>query len=281
MSVNGIWGDPSLIALKEQLMTLIPPESQGRLGFVVTDLSTNYSIGFNGSEAINPASVIKIPVMVEAYIQASQGKLNLDDRLVLKQHHKVPGAGPLYGQRPGQSFSLHYLIECMIHYSDNTATYMLIDRLGPGRITQSMKRLGLRQTVVGTGQLLKAKGINFSTPQDMNLLLAKLANGQVVSPQASREMIHILSQQKYRWGIPRLVPKSVVVADKTGTLAGIKHDCGVVFLSGSPYVISVFTSGFRSMSSAMQVISKVSDTVFLWADSRAREKGLPDLGLAL
>jgi beta-lactamase class A len=261
--------DVSLQGLKQTMERIIPPGPQGRIAFCVTDLATGQSIGVNESTAMNPASVIKIPVMVETYAQERKGRFKLSDKIVLKKSQKVWGAGPLYSQPEGRAFSIQYIVECMIHYSDNTATKMLIDYLGKENINHTMRQIGLQKTVIGNSDLLKAEGLNYSSPRDMTLLLSKLSKGQVVSAKASREMLLILSQQKYRWGIPKPVPSDVLVANKTGTLNGIKHDCGVVLMKDSPYAISVFTSGFPSSYKAMGIISSLSDTVFKWAMSKS------------
>ncbi len=261
--------DVSLQNLKLAMEHVIPSNPQGRIAFCVIDLATGQSIGVNESTAMNPASVIKIPVMVETYAQERTGRFKLSDKIVLKKSQKVWGAGPLYSQPDGKSFQIQYLVECMIHYSDNTATKMLIEYLGKENINRTMRQIGLQKTVVGNSDLLKAEGLNYSCPKDMSLLLSKLSKGQVVSAKASREMLLILSQQKYRWGIPKPVPSDVLVANKTGTLNGIKHDCGVVLMKDSPYAISVFTSGFPSSYRAMGIISTLSDTVFRWALSKA------------
>ncbi len=258
----------SMERLCAQLATVVP-QGQGKVGLSLTDLTTGCTIGIRDTDPVNPASVIKVPVMVEAYIQASHGRFRFSDKLVLKASHKVWGAGPLYAQRVGQGFTVQYLVECMIHFSDNTATKMLVDYLGKENINRSMKRLGLQHTVIGNGDLLKAEGQNFSTPRDMNVLLVKIAKGQVVSPKACREMLSILALQKYRWGIPKPVSQDVLVANKTGTLNGKKHDCGIVFLRGSPYVLSVFTTDFKSVFTAMHIVSQVSEITYTWALARA------------
>jgi beta-lactamase class A len=257
--------DPSLYGLKHQILDLIPPESQGKIGLSLVNLNTGDTLGVNENEMVNPASVIKVAVMVEAYIQASQGRFKFSDKLILRQSHKVYGAGPLFGQPNGKAFPIQYLIECMIHFSDNTATKMLIDFMGKDSLNLSMRKLGLTQTVVGNSDLLKAKGLNFSTPRDTTLLLSKIAKGSIVSNKACREMVLILSQQKYRWGIPKPVTKDILVANKTGTLDGIKHDAGIVFVKQCPYAITIFSSDFKSAAVAMQLIAKISDVVFTWS----------------
>ncbi len=268
IGTNLTYANPDLEGLKHEIECTLP-RGQGRVSLCFTDILTGESFGLDDTIACNPASVIKIPVMVEAYIQANQGRFSFSDRLKLKESDKVLGAGPMYGQKSGRSFSIQYLVENMIHYSDNTATKMLIDFLGKEHINADMRALGLTQTIIGTSNLLKANGLNFSSTKDMSILLSKLSKGDIVSTDACTEMVTLMSKQKYRWGIPHSVPKEIVVANKTGTLNGIKHDCGIVFSKKSPYVISIFTSNFKSVATAKQSISKISEIVFNWTNTHS------------
>lgn len=267
MICHPLIADSDLSALKQQIEKNIP-QGKEKISLSFIDIVTGETLGVEDSILFNPASVIKVPVMVEAYIQANEGRFLFSDKLIIKQSDKVYGAGPMYFQKNGQAFTIQYLVECMIHYSDNTATKMLIEYLGKDRINASMRKLGLTKTVIGNSNLLKAQGLNFSSTKDMSILLIKLSKGEIVSTEACAEMVTLMAKQKYRWGIPHSVPKGVVVADKTGTLNGIKHDCGIVFNKNSPYVLSIFTSNFNSVADAKQRILKISEVVFAWASTR-------------
>ncbi len=260
-----VWGEDCFLDLQERVNRSVPVELKEKVSIAFTDLVTGKSIGIHDRQAVNPASVIKVPVMVEVYLQAKRGVFRFSDTIQLKKSDKVWGAGPLFGCPVGQRFTIQHLVECMIHYSDNTATKMLIDFLGKGNINISMRRLGLQQTVIGTSNLLKAEGLNFSSPRDMNLLLSKISRGEVASTTACNDMILLLSQQKYRWGIPKPIPKEILVANKTGTLDGIKHDSGLVLADHAPYVLTVFTTHIPSMYTAMGIIAKISEETYLWS----------------
>lgn len=268
---SSLWASSDLSGLRQELQKNMPRGTE-IVSLAFTDIVTGETVGLEDTVPINPASVIKVPVMVEAYIQANEGRFTFSDKLILKQSDKVYGAGPMYFQKNGAGFSIQYLVECMIHYSDNTATKMLIDFLGKDRINTTMRRLGLTQTVIGNSNLLKAKGLNYSSTKDMNVLLTKISKGEIVSTEACSEMITLMAKQKYRWGIPSSVPKNVIVADKTGTLNGIKHDCGIVFNKKSPYVLSIFTANFKSVADAKQRVLKLSEVVYAWAAARDHTK---------
>ena len=120
------------------------------------------------------------------------------------------------------------------------------------------------QTKIGTSNLLEADDINVSTAHDTNLLLTKIATGQIISSKACEDMITIMSGQTHRWGIPKLIPANVRVANKTGTLHNIKHDCAIVCLKQKPYAITIFTQDLPYLSHRV-LVPRISQKVYEWA----------------
>ncbi|NBV41194.1 serine hydrolase, partial [bacterium] len=200
----------------------------GNISVSFTDLTNNRKISIAEDRLFNPASVIKVPVMVEVFNQAQRGRLSLGDELVLRASDKISGSGMLQYQPVGGRYTIRTLLELMITHSDNTATRMLIEHVGKESINKTMREIGLRNTVIGNSDLLKAEGLNFSTPGDMNTLLTKIYRGQVISRAASDEMLEIMARQHVKWGIPKYLPNQLKIANKTGTLAYVKNDAGIV-----------------------------------------------------
>ncbi len=236
----------------------------GNISISFADLTNNRKVAIAEDRLFNPASVIKVPVMVEVYNQISQRKLSLDDRLILRKSDKIAGSGSLQFQKTGNAYSIRTLVELMITLSDNTATHMLIERVGKENINRTMRDLGLKNTLVGSSDLLKAEGLNFSTPGDMTLLLTKIYHGHVVNRLASDDMLAVMRRQHVKWGIPKYLPSQVHVANKTGTLAYVKNDTGIVFLDDRPYVISVFTSKAANRPFGTTWVAQISRIVYDW-----------------
>ncbi|NDC83600.1 serine hydrolase [bacterium] len=245
----------------------------GNISVSFTDLTNDRTVSVAPDRLFNPASVIKVAVMVEVYRQVALKRLSLDDKIVMHQRDKVGGSGTLQFQRSGGSYSVRYLVEQMITISDNTATYLLINRVGKANINRTMRRLGLRSTMIGEANLLKAEGINFSTAGDMGLLFTRIYHKDVISKEASDEMLAILGRQHVKWGIPKYLPVAVRVANKTGTLAYVKNDAGIVFLEGRPYVLSVFTSKAESRPFATTWVAQISRLVFDWRTGEGKGYG--------
>ncbi len=201
--------------------------------------------------------------MVEAYAQAAEGRLPLDTPLVLRDADKVGGSGVLNGMHDGLSVTVGDAIHLMIVVSDNTATNMLVARLGTAQIDDRLEALGFHDTRLfrptfrdGHADVLpdleREFGLGMTTPREMAELMALIADGRAVSAGASASMRATLGKQQDRAMIPRLLPDDVEVGNKTGTdqekHAGpggvrrhVRADVAIVTGHGVRYVIAVYT----------------------------------------
>lgn len=268
-----VWGGLSEASPTESLKTLLEEfvfTHPAQMSISYTDLTTLDHIGIAENRLYNPASVIKLPVMVAVYEQLYLGKLTLDDRLVLTNDMRVGGAGVIQFQPTGAQFSIRHLVNLMITQSDNTATKLLMERVGVSNINRLMKERGLRHTVVGATNLLRAEGLNYSSSRDMNHLLVQLYRGEVFTPELSQEMMGILLRQQVKWGIPKHLPSSVRVANKTGTLDHIKNDVGIVLVDHNPYAVSVFTQRIPNRLFGTGWIAQLSRLIYDWVVVRSQ-----------
>lgn len=235
----------------------------GLAGVAARNLITGDEIAVNADARFPTASVIKTAVMLEAYHQAADGTLPLDTRLTLRGIDKVGGSGVLSGLSDGLSLSVQDLLHLMIAVSDNTATNMLVGRLGTKKVDDRLAVYGLQHTVLfrptfrdGRADVLpeleREFGLGMSTPREMAALMARIAEGRAVSPDASTAMLDTLRRQQDRAMIPRLLPATVLVGNKTGMdsekvadergrRGAIRADAAIVTGDGVRYVIAVFT----------------------------------------
>lgn len=200
---------------------------------------------YNEMMPVRAASVIKIPIMVEAFRQFEAGKLNPSEVHVLRGEEKMPSCGALNRMHDGLEVTMRDLVELMIVLSDNTATNILIDRLGISNVNATLEGLGLRHTVLRR-KLFDAAGHaagieNTVCAKEIGLLLEWMYQGKLVSEAASAEMLEILKNQKLNGKMPfYLKPQGIACAHKTGEDDGITHDVGIVY-ARKPFVLCMLS----------------------------------------
>ncbi len=259
-----------------------------RLLDCITDKTIEFGIAFHHIESgedtfINAdapfptASVFKIPVMVEVFKQAQEGKFSLDDRLPLQERDKTLTSGILLNLQEGLLLTVRDLVMLMTIVSDNVATTMLLRLVGPENVTATMHSLGLNATFVNLTvheMFLHAFGIpertditlaeltqvaktvqmdyksrtfsrgcdnDVSTAGDMVRLLTLIYKGEVVDRVACDEMLEILSHQQYNSRVPRYLPWYSTY-HKTGSMRGLRNDSGIIYCSETSHVaFSIFS----------------------------------------
>ena len=222
----------------------------GKVGLAVIDLTSRDTLVL-GDEEFPAASVIKVPVLIQLFHEVERGRLSLDDPLTLIGADKVPGSGILQHLSAPHQLTVADAAMLMIVLSDNTATNLLIDKLGILSVNARMDSLGFARTrlhaeVFGarTTSIDRAAserfGLGVTTPLELARMFEGLYRGIIVSAEASARMIDILKLQASHDRIPRYLP-GTVVAHKTGEVNASRHDCGIVYADGRDYVICIMT----------------------------------------
>ena len=206
----------------------------GHTGVYIKNLATGEVWARGEAEPIEAASVIKLPVMVEAFRAARDGELSLEERHALRDEERLPSCGTLKAMHEGIEMTLRDLVHLMIIVSDNAATNILIRRLGMEKINRTIEALGLTATRVNRvlfDSEASARGvINTVGARDMGRILEGLWRGEIVSKEASREMLDILLDQQLNGKLPFfLEDEGIDVAHKTGEDENLTHDVGILF----------------------------------------------------
>jgi beta-lactamase class A len=226
---------------------------RGKVTLAVKHLVSGQTYELNGDEPMPTASLIKLAVMIEVYQQAAEGKLKLTDPVTLQQEDKVQGSGVLTDHfTPGLTLPLRDAVHLMIAYSDNTATNLVLDKIGIATTGKRMEAWGFPHTRI-YAKVFKAKttsidpenskrfGLGATTAREMVGLLERLHGGQLVSPAACKEMLDLLAHCEDHEKFPRLLPESVKVAHKTGSLSDTRTDAGILSFPGGPVALCVLT----------------------------------------
>lgn len=214
------------------------------------------------------ASIIKIPIAVCVMREVAAGRVRLDEQIPLRVEDIVGGAGVLLELHPGIALTVHDLLALMIVVSDNTATNMLINRIGIDEINRQMHdELGmphcfLRGLLMIPHPTLPAERKNVIVASEILHLLAGIERGTVAPPDLCAELINIMKRQQYNTRIPAGVPKDVPVAHKTGEIEQVRHDAGIVYGERGPYAVVILTRNLEDETRGEQAAVKVS--ALLW-----------------
>jgi len=245
------------------------------------DFETGAEYFLNADHAFHPASTFKVHVMMEVFRQAHEGLLSLEDRIpVINAFTSIADESKysldvnddaeqtLY-PRIGQSETIGELTRLMIVRSSNLATNILLEIVGTKNVNDFIQTLGIQGVNVQRGVEDNAAfrlGMNNSaTARGLTQTMQLIAEGIVVSQQASEKMIEILLGQEFSESIPALLPKSVKVAHKTGWTDDVYHDTGIVYPDHrKPYTLSIMTKGFTENQEreAHQCMARISKTIY-------------------
>jgi beta-lactamase class A len=251
----------------------------GVMGLAIEDLTTGDHYYLHEDEVFAQASSIKITVLANLYLQAQEGKLKLTDLYTVQSSDLVPDSDIMNGLTPGVTrVTLRDLATMMVAVSDNSATNVLIDRVGMQNVNAMLDSLGLTHTRLRRKMMdleaAKQGRENISTPREMMTLLDAIHHGKVLNKQSTDDFFKMLSTNKSSF-IPRDLPLDLKIANKPGELEAVRNDSGIVFVEGHPYVICVMTAFLRNEREGEEAISKVSLEAWRMFDrlSRATEYG--------
>jgi len=237
--------------LESRLMPLVRAH-KGKVAIAVKHLGTGESFGYHDTEVMPTASLIKFPVMIEAYRQAAAKLVDLDAVVVLKKQDKVPGSGVLtYHFSDGATFKLRDAVRLMIAFSDNTATNLVLDAVGIGATAATMEKLGYANTKIHSKvfrrdtsvfpERSKQFGLGTTTASEMIRLCEALERKQLVSAPACDEMLAHLRACEDKDKFPRFLPPTAKVAFKTGSLDETRTAAGLIEWPKGPVALCVLS----------------------------------------
>ncbi len=259
---------------------------KGKVAVAVKHLGTGESYFLNADEPMPTASLIKLAVMIEVYQQVAEGKVKLTDSVTLRDADKVQGAGILTQHfSDGATFSVRDAVRLMIAYSDNTATNLVLDKIGIGATAQRMEAWGFPTTKIHAKvfrgsttsvfpERTKRFGLGSTTAREMVMLLEKLHHGKVVSREACQAMLEHLKKCEDKDKFPRFLPEKTVVAHKTGYVSDARTDAGILYLPSGPVALCVLTAenedkSWRVENAGNLLCAKVAKEVFDYFEAKA------------
>ncbi|MAZ42164.1 MAG: serine hydrolase, partial [Flammeovirgaceae bacterium] len=218
-------------------------------------------------------------VMIEIYHRASQGQLALTDSILVKNKFEsivdystyemniAEDSEPSLYTQIGKQMTLFDLMNQMIISSSNLATNILIDEVGAKNVNASMQRLGAYNTEVLRGvedQKAYDLGLNnMTTAKDLMTIFKSIALPLGETTQDQIAMIDVLKAQEFNDIIPRFLPGDVQVAHKTGSITGLHHDAGIIYLpNGETYVLVLLSKNLKNFDQGTLTLAKISQLFY-------------------
>ncbi|OUL29922.1 serine hydrolase [Nostoc sp. 106C] len=271
----------SMKALEPQIKALMNRYSFLTTGMFFLDLDTGNYLDIGGDRVFPAASTIKLPILIAFFQDLDAGKVRLDEKLTMRGDLVTNGSGEMQYERVGKKYTALETITKMVTISDNTATNMIIDRLGgAGKLNQRFRTWGLKDTVIRR-LLADLRGTNTTSSQDMARVLALLVNNKLVSDSSKEQALDILRHTTIHTLLPAGLGKGAVIANKTGDIGFLIGDAGFITMpNGKRYLAAIFVKRPYKDSRGRDFIRQVSQLVYNYLNqpNPVAEVGSPNKG---
>jgi beta-lactamase class A len=246
----------------------------GVMALALEDLTSGETFFIHGDEVMPQASSIKITVLANLFLQAQQGKLKLTEEYKVRKEDLVDGSDIMLGLTPDVTWlTLRDLATMMVAVSDNSATNVLIRRVGMDNVNAMLDGLGLHSTRLRRQMMdLKAASEgreNVSTPREMMTLLEKIYSGKLLNKEMTADFLKVLSTHKES-SLLQGLPDDAVAANKPGELEAVRNDSGIVMVKNRPYILCVMTTYLNDEKDGSAAIRKISALAYSYFDRVAR-----------
>lgn len=254
---------PEMWGLKKEILSLVKQYNSLQVGMFFVDVDNGKHVDISGARVFAAASTIKLPILIALFQDVDSGRVRLNETLVMRRKHVTSGSGSLQYRRVGSKLSVLEAASKMIVVSDNTATNMVIDRMGGiSRLNGRFRSWGLKDTVM-RNWLVDAKGTNKTSSKDLARVLTLIAKRRLISDGSRQKVLGILRRTKTRTLLPSGIGSGASIAHKTGTLRFILGDAGLIEVPGGKrYVGVVLVKRPHYSPLARKFIQQVSSLVY-------------------
>jgi beta-lactamase class A len=236
-------------------VTAITKEHEGNYSVRFEHFKKNASFGLNDEVVVDAASVNKIPILAAVYYLANKGELNLDEEITIAEKDvQNYGTGTIYTRKPPHIYSIRELVRLMMHVSDNTAAYVLSNRVvGRAQVQKIAEEFGMKNTDISE---------NTTTNRDQATLMRAIFESKVAGSDLTTEMKGFMEDTIFEDRLPSLIPEEVHVYHKIGNQVRVIHDVGVIEFSNEQYYLGVLTTDIPDEDEAKNTIGEISKVVY-------------------
>jgi len=246
-------------------------------GVFLIDLDTNNFMDLSGTASFPAASTIKVPVLIAFFQDVDAGKIRLDEKLTMRKDLIAPESGDMQFLPVGTQFSALEIANKMITISDNTATNMLIDRLGGIQaLNQRFKSWGLTATQI-SNPLPDLKGTNTTSPKELASLMVRVSQGELVSLRSRDRLLDIMRRTVNNSQLPQGLGEGATIAHKTGDIGSVIGDVGLIDMpSGKRYATAVMIRRAVNDDRAYDLVQKISRVMYQYfVTNTSKRPGAP------
>ena len=245
--------------LRQELMALEAKYPDLEAGIFIADIANKSFVSIAGTSSFSAASTIKLPILVAFFQEVDAGKVSLKEKLATSKENIGGGSGYMQYQPEGTEYSALRTATSMITVSDNTATNMIMERVGgAGKLNQKFQEWGLAETRI-RNLLPDLTGTNTTSPEDLSNLLLKIDRGELVSPESRKQILKIMKQTRTNTLLPQGLEPDATIAHKTGDIKSVLGDSGLIYLpTGKRYIASVLVKRPDNDPQARAMIQEIS-----------------------
>ncbi|BDE73599.1 MAG TPA: class A beta-lactamase-related serine hydrolase [Aquabacterium sp.] len=265
--------------LRDTILRIGEDARASAVAVAVYDFEHHTTWSINPARWFHAASTIKVPVLLGVYDAIEQHRFDPISRVHVRNRfisvvdgrpYRVPRSSDANAEVQaaiGRMLTVHELAEHMIVTSSNLATNLLLDLVGIEAARASLARLHVSGIDLRRGvedESAWEAGINNRvTAAGLCETLRLVEEGKAISADASKAMLDILHQQRFRSGIPAGLPEDARVAHKTGEISTVAHDAGIVYLDGrDAYVVVILTEWAPDVNARQETIARISRAVY-------------------
>lgn len=274
--LNGLRTGRELTALSAKIAPLTQGLTDLVPGVFLVDLDNGDYYSLNGGNSFSAASMIKVPVLIAFLQDIDSGRIKLDEMMTLQQSDVGEGSGDMQYNPIGSQYTALEVATNMIVISDNTATNMLIRRMGgKDALNQRFQQWGLQQTAI-RNPLPDLEGTNTTSPKELVTLLSMVSQGQILSMKSRDRAFAIMRQTVTDTLLPTSLGQGATIAHKTGDIGSLVGDTGVIDMpSGKRYVITALVKRPNNDSRAQELIRQIARQVYDYFDESGKPTPAP------
>jgi beta-lactamase class A len=249
--------------LQQQLQAKIQSKPKLDSSYVFVN-STSGEYTEAGADRVLPAaSTIKLPILIALFQAVDAGQVQLTEQLTITKAAIAEGSGNLQAEKPGTKVSILVVATKMMTISDNTATNLIVDRLGGKAVlNQQFRRWGLTATTINN-PLPDLEGTNTTTAKELARSMLAIDRGKIVSDASRAQILEMMSRVKRNTMLPKGLGKGAKIAHKTGDIGTLVADVGSIeSRSGKNYLAAVLVKRRHNDPAGPELIRQMSKIVY-------------------